>query len=521
MFFRFFFVFVTKMLYLSNYFSQPMNIEDLLVKPSWRRRLPPKIRPKLVKGPQISRPMQFDSGKYVEMTQSDFLDELSSFSHMVNSVQYRSNRTKYKYDTATQSNVADGMEEVERVSFSLQEAIRRHKVTHTFGNPMWFGSEGKDPENDRFISLYKNHWNITGMTEALSQLGNALFGTGDAGIYQYRIGDEIFYKVFSFENGDVINMTETPDGGSRFIRMFMLGDARAVEIYDNENIELWVKEISDEKVKDTPNIAKSHDGYNCIKKVSHGLKRNPVTYFRIEDVVWGGGQNIIEHIEDLSSDLAENNKFYAYQILFLSGGVINLPPAGRMGKVIASKSVDGKAEILKPADASNTFSTDLENSKDLLWEVTGTVVIDPKELKAGENTGAFIRNLYWREVQWSNNMIAQLRPQLRDVVDIFKEYVKLIEGFNTQKIRMSFMLEPYVPKNTTEEVTNICQAVNAGILSKETGAGELSFSNPREVERLAGEREQDILDTLRIQGAKVVASDSKETTDNKAKAVIK
>ena len=88
-------------------------------------------------------------------------------------------------------------------------------------------------------------------------------------------------------------------------------------------------------------------------------------------------------------------------------------------------------------------------------------------------------------------MIAYLRPSLKELVDIFKDYVRKIESFNTDKIKMSFILEPFIPKNTTEEVNNICNAVNSGITSIATGSGELPFNNPREVELLKKEREEE------------------------------
>ena len=473
-----------------------MKIEDLLQKPNWKRRLPPRlnIHSRRGKVSMAAMPMQFDNGRYIELTQNDFLNELYASSHLVNSVDFRSNRIKYKYNPDTKKNEEDGYEDVSRISFSLQEAIRRHKVTHTFGNPMWFGSEGKDERNDQFVALFGNHWNITGMTDALNSVGQSLFGTGDAGLYIYRKDDEINYKVFSFENGDNIVMHRDFMDRKTFVRSFMYKGHKAVEIYDDKNISFWIKSDAIEQLiefKDAPTGEKSEDDYVLMRKEDHGNAQCPVVYFRVDDVPWGPGQTIIEHIEDLSSDLSENNKYYAYQILFLTGGVMNLPPAGKMGKVIASKSPDGKAEILKPADASNTFSIDLENSKDMLWETTGTVVVDPKELKAGENTGAFIKNLYWRELQWSANMIAYLRPSLKELVDIFKDYVRKIESFNTDKIKMSFILEPFIPKNTTEEVNNICNAVNSGITSIATGSVELPLNNPREVDLLKKEREEE------------------------------
>lgn len=460
-----------------------MNIGELLVKPSWRRRQPPKTARKKNAGILMDTAMGFDAGTFYEYTQSDFLNELNPSSHLINSVSYRSQRIKYKYDTATKENIIDGYEEVERISIAVQEGILRHKVTHTFGNEMWFGSEGSDENNEKLVSLHRSHWNMTGMTDALNAWGRALFGTGDTAIYLYRDEERISYKVFSFENGDVFTTRKNKEGKEIFVRMFMIGGERAVEIYGTENVELWIQD------NDTaPDKEKSDDGYTLQDRTSHGFPGCPVIYSRRNDVVWGIGQSTTEHVEKLLSDLAENNKYYAYQILFLTGGVVSLPGTS-MGKVIASKTKDGDAKILSPANASDTFTLDITKNLDLLWECTGTVVIEPKELKAGENTGAFIRNLYWREVQWSTNELAQLRPALNKIISVFSTYVGMIEGKTSDfsKLKMSYILEPYVPKNITEEITNICMAKNSGITSMQTAAGEIPFNNPLEYQRILKE----------------------------------
>lgn len=474
-----------------------MNIGDILVKPLWRRRQPPTTFGKRNVIKPRKTAMTLDNGVFHEYSQSDFLNELNPSAHLINSVNYRSMRPKYKYDTELKKNVEDGYDEVERISIAVQEGILRHKVTHTFGNPMWFGSEGNTDLNDTLVALHNSHWNMTGMTDALNAWGRALFGTGDAAIYLYRIDNKINYKVFSFEEGDVFTSRVNDSGETEFVRLFLYNNKRAVEIYGPKDISLWVYSEDglseeDKAILRSDGKEVSEDGYIRISKTSHGLSVCPVIYHRRSDVVWGLGQSTIEHIERLLSDLGENNKYYAYQILFLSGGVINLPSAQNMGKVIASKTTDGDAKILEPADASNTFTLDIEKNFDILWETTGTVVIEPKELKAGENSGAFIRNLYWREVQWSTNEIASLRPVLNQIISVFIKYVGMIEGKSSEfdNLKMSFLLEPYVPKNITEEITNIAMAKNAGITSVKTASGEIPFNNPREHERIKSEKEE-------------------------------
>ena len=502
-------MFSSYLTYICHYFhptifSQPMKIEDLLSKPVWTRRVPGTRVVPVSSGSMFdSAQMTFDSTSYYQLGQSDFLDELNPTSHNINSVTYRSNRLKFKYNPDTQANVADGYDPVERVAIAMQMGLRRHKVTHTFGNQMWFGPEGKDDANDELVSSHCSHWSMAGMTDALNVWGSTLFGTADAAIYLYKVDGHVEYKIFSYEKGDVFNMTKDDKGNDVFVRMLSISGVLTVEVYGKTHVDTWVKKSDTEK-KTWPkvpgwiqtilgkNIGESEDGYVQTSHISHGLSQCPVMYWRIDDVVWGPAQNIIDRIESILSDLGENNKYYAYQILFLAGGVMNLPPVGKMGKTIAAKSTDAKAEILQPADASNTFTIDLDTNFSMLWETTGTVVLEPKDLNGGDYSGAFIKNLYFREVQWSLNMIAELRPAFARLVSIFDELVGQIEAkpLEYNKIKMSFKLEPYVPKNLLEEVTMVTLSKSAGLTSVKTGSGEMDFNNPREYELIKAEEKE-------------------------------
>lgn len=508
-----------------------VKISDLLRKRSWHRRMPSYRH---YASATTDSDMGFDisdgNRNVMMLTQSDFMDELNPSSHIVNDPSVRAMRAKFRFNTATGKFEQDGWEDVSRVSLSLQESVRRHHRTTTFGNEMWFGSEGADEDNAKRVAAIRSYWSTSGMTDALSTWGNALFGTGDAAIYLHIVDGEIRYKVYSYENGDLFNFTTAEDGREVFVRYLMVDDTKTVEVYDDKFVEVWVSESD----KPLPSIflsmlrakkldVKSEDGYQLIKRERHGLNQMPACYHRLNDVVWGNGQGLITQRESMLSDLDENNKYYAYQIMFLTGsGLISLPEAGRMGKVMASSDPSAKASILEPADASNTFTIALDQNMKMLCETLGIVVLNPDELKAGENTGAFIQNLYWREVQWSMNMIADLRPAFSKIISVFKELVGKIEGDSSYtKTKLTYLLEPRIPKNSTEEVNNICMARDRGLITVETGSGELSFSNPREYEMLLAEKEAGIFSTqLNVEPVKSDPANTEAggvTIDNKTK----
>lgn len=483
-----------------------MKIEKLLKKPNWYRRtadyrnIPPA--PMTAMYPTFA-PLTFDTSPKVVVTQAQMLDELDPNSHIIYNVFHRSNRPKYKYDDMKKKNIPDGYEPVERVSIAFQAAIRRHKVTHAFGNPVWFGNESGDGSADEMVQ-YKAHWNVSGMNNALIEFGNAAFGVAEGAIYCYRDNNEIKYRVFSFEKGDLFAPCKDPKTGKdAVVRTFLIEDVQCVEIYGSEDIELWAKVGSTAETSDMDRLRaiwddvlgeKSEDGYVLISRTIHGLDECPVAYHREPAPCWGDAQSNIDAIEKLLSDLLENGKYYNFQIMFLSGKAISLPNMNFQGKVMGSETEGGDAKILAPADASNTFSISLEQEFKAMCNAVNAVFIDYKELKGQNDSGAYLRNLYFPETQWCMDAYARMHPFFKKLFSIFKKYVGIIEGRSAEfdKLKFSYLFTPFVPQNETEEIQNINSSVASGTMSIETACEEHPQANPQEFQRLQkqAEREQ-------------------------------
>lgn len=479
------------------------NVEDYLVKPNWYRRATPQgYEPYNTIAQPVSLPQKSplvpDSGSRVVVTQSQMLDELDPNSHLIYNIYGdRPNRPKFKFNEKTQKNECCGFEKVARVAVALQNAILTRKVAHTFGNPVWFGSEEQDYADE--IAVFKSMWNESGMNNALMEFGRAAFGVAEGAIYLYRDEDKIKYKVFSFENGDIFAPYKTRDDEG-IVRTYFVDGKKFVEFYGKKDIEIWVKDETDEQksadlikwLKDAYKTIKgerSNDGYILIKVIETGLTQCPVAYHRERDTCWGSAQSNIQSIEELLSDLMENGKYYNFQILFLTGGLVNLPNANFMGKVIGSQSKDGDAKILAPADASNTFSISLEQQFKAMCMATNTVIIDHKELKGQNDSGAYLRNLYHPEEQWSMLAYARMHPFFAKLFSIFQEYTGLIKGdvSRFQNMRYSYQFTPHIPQNLTEEIQNINNSVASGTLSLETACEEHPMANPQEYRRIKSE----------------------------------
>ena len=490
-----------------------MKVSDYLQKQMFSRRVHNASRGKAstFKGIAGKSQMVKPGALSLYFNQEKFMDEIHAGGHIIFDCDYRSMRPKYKWDEKEQKNKFDGFEDVSRNAVSWQEAIRGNKASTCGGNAPWIGNEGGD-ETAELVAKIKSHIDTANLQAALMCHFYAIFGCADGALYFYRDGDEIAWQCFSYEDGD--NCTIAPDYENpekeMGVRYFDYEGRDAVEFYRDSTIDLYVKFDKDEELlKKFPNAVasaillneegtevgrtyeKTEDGFYLVSRKSHGLDESPFCYFREKDIPSGPVQHNIEDWEKLLSDCNENVKYYAYQILFLSGGAVSLPNANFGGKVIGSKTVDGDAKILEPADASNTLDIAFKKTYNAICDGSKSVFIKPEDLKGQNDSGAYIANLYWPEIQWAKLFYGRYHKCMVKILRVFRKLVGLIEGKPAEynSVRLSYMLTPFLPKNNLEDTQILQYSVAAGFMSKETAAEESDFTNPQEMQRLAKQRE--------------------------------
>jgi hypothetical protein len=78
------------------------------------------------------------------------------------------------------------------------------------------------------------------------------------------------------------------------------------------------------------------------------------------------------------------------------------------------------------------------------------------------------------------------------ILRIIKKLVGKIEGdiIGYSKVMLSYMSEPFIPKNKLEQSTILQQGVTAGFISVETATEESDSANPQEYMRLKREAEE-------------------------------
>jgi hypothetical protein len=246
------------------------------------------------------------------------------------------------------------------------------------------------------------------------------------------------------------------------------------------------------------------DGGNWVPldaPVAHGFHQIPVAYHRENDVAWGAGQDLIDKIERLLSDVRESNAYFAFGILFLSGdGVQVLPPKHTQGKVITSEDPNADAKLLKSDDMSPALKFEFDRYSKELFRTTGTVIIDPEVLKGGDQSGAYIKNLYNDAIQYAMDAKPRWQNVLDRIVSIVKEGLGRESEDTLDYDKLTVISEPdiYIPMNAAEEIQMVNQSKVAGTISIQTASEKSELAAPDEMERLQKQAEEEDKKTNKI-----------------------
>jgi hypothetical protein len=232
------------------------------------------------------------------------------------------------------------------------------------------------------------------------------------------------------------------------------------------------------------------DGYEvAVPPTPHGFNEVPIVYVRDDGgACWSAVQNAIDKYELAISHLCQNNMAYAFPIMYMKGDNVEL--IGDMFGSVKGITMgqDDDAGFLNKPSGSENFKLQLDTLYKMIYELSFCVT--PPELKSGDLPGIAIKLLYSPAVEFASKDAIEYNEALSDMVRIFKEgygtEVGMISEFNTLDIYG--WIEPYVPQNITEEVTNMAMAIQNGFLSKQTASEKIpTYAKNSEWERILKE----------------------------------
>ena len=453
---------------------------------------------------------------YQIVTQDDFLREYDPSGHRIFDRNYLMDRIK------TDDQKRTYIHYVERNAFAFQSVITTKRLTHLFGNPIRFINSSANPtsEQDLLMRDFKQGWAKKNMEEGIFACGKSEAVTGDAAICFYLDKGIIGYKTFSYQNGEILyphydRFTGKLNLFGRQYKSYGNDGITIVneylDVWDDRNITTYQRTNNfSTKVKE----AIGFDGWTLVgEPKSHGFQRIPVAYKRnAVGACWSLAQDSIDKYELAVSNLSENNKAYAFRILFLKGEQINAVAGGDGGVGLITGDKDSEAKFLERADASSSFELQLKILRQNIF--TNSFSVEPPEVKGGDLPGVTIKLLYSPAVEKALEDAKFWNYFIDDCVELFK-YGYGIETEKTAQYEAFDVrgdIEVYVHQNIAEQTTILSQSVLAGIMSVQTASERHPMGANNEFEKIRKEaKEKSDME------AEVKAN---ENADNIAKEVV-
>lgn len=442
------------------------------------------------------------------MTQDDFLNEVYSAAHKINSPMM-SRRPIYgpsgvKDAKGKEKWTIVGYDDVETVPISKQESIISKKISHFAANGFWTASES--PDEDRFNTLMS--WADTvGLKTAFLEVIKSAMRTGDGAIYLYQTEDEadpIQYEVYGYEEGSTLFPHTTFDGKKSLARKYKYEGHDAVDIFTTQSIETWMMldDANDEDIIGLTGRVKSEDGYTLVraKAAQTGSDLCQCIYFRFEDIPSGPAQAQIEKLEDAKTYVGEHLKGTAMPILFMKAEkTTSLPPSSLANKAIGVKGTadsiaHADAKWLAPPDASNIADMHIDGLEDDIREACLSVKIDPEIIKQGSDSSATMKILYAPEVQWAQIHWPEVFKSVKQLMLVFKTLVGKVEGDTVgyNKMRISVGQNIFIPQNESEALKMELDQVYARVKSRKSAMQDIENAHKGDYEQIQKEWEEEL-----------------------------
>lgn len=454
-----------------------LNFRDILVKKPFFSPIPKNdpLKP-VVDSTEMAN--SSDDLQGVLMTQADFVRQFYPQSHVINDPTVFPDI--YKKDPVSGNYY---LQPVTRCAFAFQQLIAEKQILHLTGNNMQFelgkkaDTEEQENENNELFATFIDGWNKKKMEIVFYDAVRSVKITADTAVIGYMKDGKFGMKTLSYQNGDILYPHFDSLTGELllFARTYYDYDEKGVEktqyveVWDNKYIYTARRNTQENVVVSFINKIFGLSGFSAPVVKPHGFSRIPVAYFRNDDgPAWIFSQNSIEQYEEAVSYLSENNKAYAFPIMYLKGDGVSIEGDMNGSVKAITMDSDGDAGFLEKQDASASFATQLNLLYKLIYEQSFAVT--PPELKSGDLPGVAVKLLFSPAIEKATNDANAMQDFVDDITDIFKEGYGKELGIYTKLagLNINTWVQPYVHQNQTELITNIATAVQNKFLSKQT-----------------------------------------------------
>ena len=444
------------------------------------------------------------------MTQADFLREHDVNAHKINSLKYYPNAIMRDSNGKITAKIKS------RIAVAYQERILTKRLVTLTGNnvDLKLANSKRSKQDQEMLNLFREGWDTHNLEPCLYQAFKADGKTGDCAVCFYLKDGKVGWRVFSYENGDVLYPHYDPMTGKLavFGRKYSVRDANNdevveyLDVYDDVNYMRYkqVKKGAAGAFNKVKNVL-GFDGWEIDQTpIAHKFDRIPIAYDRYGEPFWANSQDSIDLYELTISQLAENNQAYALRILYAMGGEIELKTnIDGTPSMINSSEPNARVGFLEPADSSKSFELQLNILEKNIMR--NSFASETPELKSGSDLSSpTIRMMMMDSYQKAQDDALHFQPFLDDVVELFKYGYGIEMGksssFNTLQLKAEIF--PYVFMSETEVVSNIVQSVAINALSRRSASEmlyDLGYGVISEYDRLQEQEREALVGTKPVQ----------------------
>lgn len=448
-----------------------------------------------------------DNRLYWVVTQADFMREYYPSGHRINDPGFYPNVKKVDPKTKKEY-----IQKVIRIAFAFQRVIATKHLVHLCGNPVVIKMV-EETESDATQKLYtrlKSGWWTHDMEMHWTYLCNSVLVTGDgAMVFYYGKDNTVKIKNFSFMVGDILYPHYDSDGKlSVFAREYKDYDSDGkavttwVEVWDDTYYYRFKRSENPTQVQLIIRNIFGLSGFSQVDKKAHGFSRIPIVYKRNDNgPCWWASQDAIENYELSFCYLCQNNSAYAFPILYAKGDNVEIVGDDITASIKAiSLPADGEAGFLATNSGIDSFNKQIDTLYDRILE--DSFIAKTPDVKSGDLPGVAVKLLYARATEKAIEDAKFFQRPLNDTVELFQEGFGREDGTFTQTMALKThsYIEPYVPQNDTELITNLATGVQNGFVSVRTAAEKNPYSVPQEIQRIKKEQQEqeqaDLLTTI-------------------------
>ncbi len=241
---------------------------------------------------------------------------------------------------------------------------------------------------------------------------------------------------------------------------------------------------------------------DSIESITYPLvnkaKKIPVIYQDQEACEWADSRYNLNRRETLQSNHGDNNNRTGAPIVVLTADVVeSLPEVNDQGKAIKVTGPNAKVEYLEASQAPESISLEKDNLDNDLFLFNGIIDLTVEKLSKlslGQVSEPIFKFLFLNPHMKCAAKETIIGKAYRRRISLLKAMlIEIHPAFQAVKnLTINPKFNYYLPKNVTEELTNIKTAKDAGILSDETAAvmNPLVEDGKGEFEKLTKQKEE-------------------------------